>query len=128
MQACVPKWPPIPYMVHYLLPDPYGSWSKEVHHIGNRVTFETQKAQYIHNQTEPGGSIDHSCSGPGGYMRQALLKKATCNALDQSIGPVTQRQTVWYFGQRHVSINKAFVRLNPFNGHPVTRERVFGHF
>ena len=34
-----PKWHPIPYIVHYLWPRPFGLWSKVVPHIGNRVPF-----------------------------------------------------------------------------------------
>lgn len=37
--ALCPKWCPIPYIVHYLSPEP---WPKAVHSTGNRVPFETR--------------------------------------------------------------------------------------
>ena len=42
MYLCLwPKWQPIPCIVHYLWPEPYGPRAKIVHCIGNRVPFGT---------------------------------------------------------------------------------------
>ena len=44
------KWHPIPYIVHYFSPEPYGSWSKVQHYIGDKV-------QGLHGEYE-GGTDD----------------------------------------------------------------------
>ena len=43
-----PKWQPTYYIVHYFCPEPYVSWSKVVHFMGNTVPF-WDAAQLMHN-------------------------------------------------------------------------------
>jgi hypothetical protein len=44
-----PKCHPVPYIVHYFWPEPYGPWLKVVHYVGNRVPLRMQSCFPLQN-------------------------------------------------------------------------------
>ena len=44
-------WHPLPFIVHYFIPEPYEAWSNVVHYIGNKVPSGTQNMWVLGKST-----------------------------------------------------------------------------